>query len=212
MSIKFRIGNLIVITTNDKEDDWETRLEDKIESLEAKAETKVGNWIANDRFFDGFRNTYGRTLITIMSWAGLFGFGYAAFTNAGLFWWYLVTMLILVLMNQLSVRFAFAEDNTWRLDEYHAARRDRAYHGAYRRVGNMVSLLIIIVLGNWAFDFGGEDFVRLMAKLPFELHISWTLEQLGVVLVGITAYFSLLKYLAWGMKGEPWRSKDEPNE
>lgn len=212
MGIKFRIGNLIVVSTKGKDDDWEAKLDRKIESLETQAETKIGNWIMNDRIFDGFRNTYARVLITLMSWGGLIGFGYAAFVNQGLVWWYAGTMMVLILMNQLSVRYVFAEDNTWLIDEYHSARRDKAYHGAYRRVANMVALVGIFVIGNWAFDFGGEHFVQFMAPVPFELHISWTLEQLGVVVVALISYFSLVKYLAWGMKGEPFRSKDEPNE
>lgn len=211
MGIKFRIGNLIVISTKEK-DDWESKLDEKIKSLDEQIESKVQSWIVNDRIFDGFRNTYARILITLMSWGGLFGFGYFAFTTPGLFWWYLGTMMVLIVMNQLSVRYVFSEEKSWVVDEYQAVRRDRAYHGAYRRVSNFISLLIFVILVDWAFEFGGERFVSLVAPLPFELTISWSLEQLGVVLVAISCFLSLVKYLAWGMKGEPFRSKDEPNE
>ena len=211
MGFKFRIGNLIVISTKGK-DDWEAKLDEKVESLETKIERGVEGWIKNDRIFDGFRNTYARVLITLMSWGGLLGFGYFAFVTPGLFWWYAGTMMVLIVMNQLSVRYVFSEERSWIVDEYQARRRDQAYHGAFRRVNNAIGLVVFLLLWNWAFELGGPKFLQFIAKPRFELTIDWSIEQLGVVVVAIIAFLSLVKYLAWGMKGEPWRSKDEPNE
>ena len=212
MAFKFRIGNFVIINTAKSGDDWEQDLDKKLDSVEVIIESRIRNWVLNDRFFDGLRNTPGRILITLMSWTGLFGLGFVAFTNGSLAWWYAATMAILVILNQLSVRFVFSDEENRLVDEYQSRRRDKAYHGAYRRVASMVTLILILVLGNWAFDFGGERFISFTASLPFVFQVNWSLEQLFVVLIAIFSYFSLLKYLAWGMKGEPMRPSAQPND
>ena len=52
--------------------------------------------------------------------------------------------------------------------------------------------------------------------LPFipDAFINWHIGayQVAVILVFLMGLFSLMPYFAWGFKGEPFRSKDEPNE
>jgi hypothetical protein len=51
-------------------------------------------------------------------------------------------------------------------------------------------------------------------ELPAVLTVDFQLSasQAIVVAAGVVGFYSLQKYIAWGIKGEPFRSKDEPNE
>lgn len=222
MAIKFRIGNLVVITTDSKSSKkpksaLDGTLEEaaaQIESLESKVESRVKNWIRNDRVFDGFRNTYARILLYVLGVATVFGFGYLAFQDQNLTGWYILALVITVLSQQVSVRYVFNADEEDLVDEYQAARRDRAYRVAYKNLQNLVGLAMLLMAANAILPghFGeGEDFSWVwFENLTFGFDLS--LNQAIVVFSGVIALMNLQKYWAWGVKGEPFRSKDEPNE
>jgi hypothetical protein len=222
MAIKFRIGNLVVITTDDQDkrpknviDKELTALAANVDDFGSKIETKVKHWIKNDRIFDGFRNTYARVLLYVLGLLTLIWFGISAFNNPALTWWYVGALLVTVLAQQISVRYVFNAGDDELVDEYQAARRDKAYRIAYKNLQSLVGAALVIGLflswvpievwlGKAAFDW---DFSRF---LNFDFSIS--LDQAIVIYAGVVALMNLQKYWAWGMKGEPFRSKDEPNE
>ena len=222
MAIKFRIGNLVVITTDDKDKRPNSVVERELDELAlqvddfgSKVENKITAWIKNDRFFDGFRNTYARVLLYVLGLLTLIWFGALAFNDPSLTWWYVIAMLLTVLAQQISVRYVFSDDREELVDEYQAARRDRAYRIAYQNLQKLVSAFLLVAailtlvpldvwLGQTAFDW---DFTRL---LDFDFALS--IPQAIVIYAGVVALMNLQKYWAWGMKGEPFRSKDEPNE
>lgn len=188
-----------------------------VEKIEAKAEefgdnveNGVINWIRNDRFFNGFRNTYARMLITGMTWLALFGLGTWAFVRPSLSGVYIVVLVILTLMNQLSVRFAFNVDHESDLtDEYQAKRRDAAYRRAYRKVSHQLVAGYILFFGVRAivdFQVVGLD-TWLDLATPGELGIFFhtNLDQMIVLCTFYIALFGLQKYMSWGFKGEPWQ-------
>lgn len=222
MPIKFRIGNLVVITTEKQGNKEKGQVERELEALAinvddfgTKLESKITTWIKNDRIFDGFRNTYARILLYVLGLLTLIWFGILAFNDASLTWWYVIALVLTVLAQQISVRYVFSDDKDELVDEYQAARRDRAYRIAYKNLQSLVGLFLILTpliswiplevwTGQQEFDW---DFSRL---LNFDFSLSW--HQAIVVYAGVVALMNLQKYWAWGIKGEPFRSKDEPNE
>jgi membrane protein implicated in regulation of membrane protease activity len=222
MAIKFRIGNLVVITTDDKDKRPKSVVERELDELALnvddlglRIESKIMTWIKNDRYFDGFRNTYARILLFVVGALTLIWFGILAFNDPALTWWYVLALVLTVLAQQISVRYVFSDDKDELVDEYQAARRDKAYRIAYKNLQSLVGSALVIAailslvsldvwLGKAAFDW---DFTRLL-----DFDFSLTLNQAIVVYAGVVALMNLQKYWAWGMKGEPFRSKDEPNE
>ena len=221
MAIKFRIGNLVVITSDKKSDEPKKAFDRELEALAATVddfgdqfESKVKRWIANDRFFDGLRNTYARILLYVLGTITVFGVGYLAFQDQNLTGWYILALVVTLLAQQISVRYVFNADDADLVDEYQAARRDRAYRVAYKNLQNLVGLAMLLMAADaiWPGHFGeGVDFSWVwFENLTFGFDLS--LNQAIVVFSGVIALMNLQKYWAWGVKGEPFRSKDEPNE
>ncbi len=222
MAIKFRIGNLVVITTNDQDERPKNVVEQELDAiasnvddLGSKIETKVKGWIKNDRFFDGFRNTYARVLLYVLGLLTLIWFGISAFNDPALTWWYVGALIATVLAQQISVRYVFSNGDDELIDEYQAARRDKAYRIAYKNLQSLVSsALVIAAIISWVpFDVwrGNNEFNwNFNALLTFDFSLTWN--QAIVIYAGVIALMNLQKYWAWGVKGEPFRSKDEPNE
>ena len=222
MAIKFRIGNLVVITTDAKKDKPKDSLDREIDELAAnvddigsKVETLIKSWIKNDRIFDGFRNTYARILLLILGLLTVFWFGALAYNDANLTGWYVGALLLTVLAQQISVRYVFNSDEDELVDEYQAARRDRAYRIAYKNLQTLVvwALLIGATLA-WlpAEFFSGEQQIDWDFTRTLNLSFSVSANQAIVVFAGAVSLMNLQKYWAWGIKGEPFRSKDEPND
>ena len=222
MAIKFRIGNLVVITTDSKKDKPKDSLDREIDELAAnvddigsKVETLIKSWIKNDRIFDGFRNTYARILLLILGLLTVFWFGALAYNDANLTGWYVGALLLTVLAQQISVRYVFNSDEDELVDEYQAARRDRAYRIAYKNLQTLVvwALLIGATLA-WlpAEFFSGEQQIDWDFTRTLNLSFSVSANQAIVVFAGAVSLMNLQKYWAWGIKGEPFRSKDEPND
>lgn len=222
MAVKFRIGNLVVITTKDQEKRPKNVVEQELDAIASnvddfgsKIEAKVKGWIKNDRFFDGFRNTYARVLLYVLGLLTLIWFGISAFNDPALTWWYVGALIATVLAQQISVRYVFSNGDDELVDEYQAARRDKAYRIAYKNLQSLVSSALVVAaifscvpldvwLGNTEFNW------NFNAVLKFDF--SLTLNQAIVIYAGVIALMNLQKYWAWGVKGEPFRSKDEPNE
>jgi hypothetical protein len=221
MAIKFRIGNLVVITTDKRQGDSKLGKDDalraaaaEVEDIGTKIESKVKGWIKNDRIFDGFRNTYARVLLYVLGVATLFGFGYLAFHDEALTGWYGFALVLTVLTQQISVRYVFNSDEDELVDEYQASRRDRAYRIAYKNLQNLVGLAMVLVAANailpYRFGEDGDWNWVWFENLTFGFDL--TLNQASVIFAGVVALMNLQKYWAWGVKGEPFRSKDEPTE
>jgi hypothetical protein len=222
MAIKFRIGNLVVITTNDQDERPKNVVEQELDAiasnvddLGSKIETKVKGWIKNDRIFDGFRNTYARVLLYVLGLLTLIWLGILAFNDPALTWWYVGALLATVLAQQISVRYVFSNGDDELVDEYQAARRDKAYRIAYKNLQSLVSsALVIAAIITWVPSDvwrGNNEFNwDFNTVLTFDFSLTWN--QAIVIYAGVIALMNLQKYWAWGVKGEPFRSKDEPNE
>lgn len=219
MGIKFKIGKLVVMTTDKSADEVESELETRIEKLGTQVESGVLRWVRNDRIFDGLRNTYARVLLALLTVSTLYGFGFYLFTHDGLELQYIFALLCVGLMNKLSVRFVFDLDDD-QLDEYQLARRDRAYRGAYKSLARLVTvgvalffaLVIYVTIREQGHihlpDFRSTAWLGMYAQFSVPLNFS----QLLCFCTFAIAFFNLQKYLSWGFKGEPFRSKNEPND
>jgi hypothetical protein len=225
MAFKFRIGNFIIINLDkDAAADPAYRIEEHIERLESQLDSKVKNWFKNDRVFDWLRNTYARVALILFTWVTLFGFGYLAFNSESLTVWYVLSLVLLGVLNQLSVRFVFNSfDDPWfsvralsiesdeLADEYQRARRDRAFRMAYRNLGSTVFALFTayLVYLVWQASDVAEAFdIPAVLTVDFQLSLS----QVVVVAAGVIGFYSLQKYIAWGFKGEPLKSRNKQAE
>lgn len=189
-------------------DKFAAKIEKSADAVADSVEGKVIYWIRNDRFFNGFRNTYARLLITGMTWMALFGLGTWAFIRPKLAGTYIVVLVILTIMNQLSVRFAFNVDHESDItDEYQAKRRDAAYRRAYRKVSHQLVAGLILFFGVRAildFQSGVDTWLRLLNPGEVEIFFHTNLDQMIVLTTFYIALFGLQKYMSWGFKGEPW--------
>ncbi len=188
-------------------------IETLIEAAAKRVEQGVKNWVKNDRFFDGFRNTYARVLLWVLGYLTLFGGLAICYQNESGIVWYATFVVLTVFAQKLSVRFVF-DDKEELVDEYQSARRDRAYKRAYRNVKNWAMGLATMVL-SWQYVriylIEREDgFVSFWPSVAIDINIDSY--RTLVILVFLTGFFALQPYWAWGFKGEPWRSKNEPNE
>lgn len=225
MAFKFRIGNFIIINLDkDAAADPAYRIEEHIERLESQLDSKVKNWFKNDRVFDWLRNTYARVALILFTWVTLFGFGYLAFNSESLTVWYVLSLVLLGVLNQLSVRFVFNSfDDPWfsvralsiesdeLADEYQRARRDRAFRMAYRNLGSTVFALFtayLVYLVWQASDVADALDFPTVLTVDFQLSLS----QVVVVAAGVIGFYSLQKYIAWGFKGEPLNSRNKQAE
>ena len=186
------------------------KFEESAEQAAAKFEQRYTNWIKNDRFFDGFRNTYGRIILIALASLWLVGGLLFCYNNGSGFIAYAVGVAVSVLAQKLSVRFVFKTGNLEILDEYQEARRNRAYRRAYSWVTSIVTGMVMVIL---FYAYVNVYFTDGYLPLIPDAFISWHIGayQVAVVVVFLMGLFSLMPYFAWGFKGEPFRSKDEPN-
>jgi hypothetical protein len=176
-------------------------------------ETKLSRWFRDDEFFAGFRNTPARALITALSIAALFGYGYYAFMNPELSFWYLSFICLVWLMQAISVRFVFNMEGKSAgklLDEYHLKRRDKALQRSMESLAGVLGLLLIA-----AFLYGYKDYVFGDKELTFNplpdavFNFSLTGGQFLEIAFFASGWIAFQKYWAYGIKGEPMLSREE---
>ena len=192
-------------------DDGAKKFEESAEQAAERIERGFINWVKNDRFFDGFRNTYARVLLISLAAVCLIGGLMFCYNNGSGFWIYAIGVGSSVLAQQISVRFVFNTDSREVVDEYQERRRNRAYRRAYSWVTAIVTGLVMVVL---FYAYVNVYFTDGYIPLIPTAFISWNIGayQVAVILVFLMGLFSLMPYFAWGFKGEPFRSKNEPNE
>ncbi|MEN9660895.1 MAG: hypothetical protein RLZZ443_824 [Actinomycetota bacterium] len=173
--------------------------EEKIEALGQRAESGVRGWVRNDTAFNFLRSTPARIVLALLTVGVLYGVPAWQMFNRGVsIWLYAGALVGCVLLQKLSVRFAFDDDSE--IDEYQQQRRNRAYRRAYKRVATILAIAISVfaadgfylkhTLGTgfkYSFDFGTENWLFV-----------------GVFAIGL---FVLQKYLSWGIKGESWADR-----
>jgi hypothetical protein len=195
-----------------------------------RLEAKIFGWVRNDEFFSGLRNTYARVIITLLSVAVLFGYGYYAFMNSELSLWYLGFICLTLVLHAISVRFVFnLEDKksalSWPrvrflslqeekpakiLDEYHLRRRDKALQRAHESfVGTLgLALVAAFLYGYKDYFFGAKDFsITSMPDAVYNFTLSGG--QILVIAFFVSGWVSLQKYWSYGVKGEPFVSRSE---
>ena len=210
MAVKIRIGRFVIVEADRDVENDISEIERGAQRLEQVVESKVKNWIKNDRFFDGFRNTYARVILWVMGNVVLFGGLFLTYTNESGFIPYAISVFVMVMAQKLSVRFVFDSQGDL-IDEYQRARRDRAYRRAYRNVTGAFAGFTAVILAYGYYQFFQENgYLRLLPSAFIELNLDSY--RVLVVLVFILGFFSLQPYFAWGFKGEPFRSRHEPNE
>jgi hypothetical protein len=212
MAFKFRIGNFVIINLDkDAAADPAHRIEEHIEQLEVVVESKIKNWIRNDRFFDGLRNTPARVLLWVLGNVALYaGLAICLTRETGLVA-YAIVVTLTVVAQKLSVRFVFDSDAGDIVDEYQRTRRDRSYRRAYRNVtGAFVGLVAVILFYGYVAFYFENGYLTLWPTAFINLHIDSY--RVLSVLIFLAGFFTLQPYGAWGFKGEPMRSKDVPND
>ena len=181
------------------------KLESKVDKFEERIEKGIQAWVKNDQFFNGFRNTPARILLFALTIGVLYGLGAYAFIqeDAPSMWTYIVCLGIISLMQKLSVRFVFDDDAI--IDEYQKERRDKAFRRAYKRIAQILSLVIaaVIVRGFAVLNIYNQDQFWPFPNGTFHLYLSTPRVFLGLVFVDSLS--DLQKYVSWGCKGEPWR-------
>ena len=192
-------------------DEGSKKLEESAEQAAERFERGFINWVKNDRFFDGFRNTYGRILLIVLATIWLVGGLLYCYNNGSGFWVYAIGVGLSVLAQKISVRFVFSTSDLKLADEYQEARRNRAYRRAYTWVTQIVTGLVAVVL---FYAYVNVYFTDGYIPLIPDAFIDWNLGayQVATILVFFMGLFSLIPHFAWGFKGEPFRSKNEPNE
>lgn len=194
-----------------KIDEQTAKFEAAAEQAAESFESRLINWVKNDRIFDGFRNTYARILLSIITWSVLVGYGAWVYqTESSGIIGYSVAVVLCVLAQKLSVRFVFDNEGRELVDEYQRARRNLAYRRAYKRLGFIIASLLVIALAACYVAFYLENkYVTLWPNAAFFVQLDGY--RIIVLLIFISGLFTLQPYLAWGYKGEPFRSKNEPN-
>ena len=192
-------------------DEGSKKLEESAEQAAERFERGFINWVKNDRFFDGFRNTYARVLLILLASVWLVGGLLYCYNNESGFFIYAIGLGLSVLAQKISVRFVFSTSDLKLADEYQEARRNRAYRRAYTWVTQIVTGLVAVVL---FYAYVNVYFTDGYIPLIPDAFIDWNLGayQVATILVFFMGLFSLIPHFAWGFKGEPFRSKSEPNE
>jgi hypothetical protein len=183
----------------------------------------ISNSVKNDTFFNFLRGTAARVILTIVTWLTLFGFGYLAFVNEQLVWWYVPALAILLALHAVSVRYVFSSStDDWFqfrflsvepdsfFDEYQRARRDRAFRVAYRNIANLGFAIPVLYLVYTVLQSDSPSNWQIPSSIDLSFELSVT--QLVVLAAGLIALFSLQKYLGWGFKGEPREAKQNTIE
>jgi Na+/proline symporter len=168
--------------------------EERVEVFGKNIDMSVRTWVRNDRSLNFLRTTSARLILSALTVAVLYGLpAFQMFYRGVSIWIYVGAFVSCILLQKLSIRFAFDDDS--QIDEYQQERRNRAYRRAYKRVATILTLAIILVTANgyslkhslgsgfsYSFDLGSENWVFL-----------------GVFVCGL---FVVQKYLSWGIKGE----------
>jgi len=178
-----------------------------------KLKAKITGWFRNDEFFAGFRNTPARAIITALSVAILFGYGYYAFTNSAQTFWYLGLVCLVLLVQAISVRFVFNMDESSTeklLDEYHRRRRDKALRRANKSFVYMMGLFLIaaFLYGYKDYFFGGKD-LNFPDGADAIYNFSLSGWQFFAIVIFVSGWIALQKYWSYGIKGEPFLSREE---
>lgn len=192
-------------------DEFGAKIEESAEQAAERFERGFINWVKNDRFFDGFRNTYARVLLILLASVWLVGGLLYCYNNESGFFIYAIGLGLSVLAQKISVRFVFSTSDLKLADEYQEARRNRAYRRAYTWVTQIVTGLVAVVL---FYAYVNVYFTDGYIPMIPDAFIDWNLGayQVATILVFFMGLFSLIPHFAWGFKGEPFRSKNEPNE
>jgi len=211
MSKKVRIGSLVISVQPKSQRSTDGKLESQVENLEVLVESKIKNWIRNDRFFDGMRNTPARVLLWVLGNLALYaGLAICLTRETGIVA-YAIVVALTVFAQKLSVRFVFDTDASDLVDEYQRTRRDRSYRRAYRNVtGAFVGLVAVILFYGYVAFYFENGYLTLWPTAFINLHIDSY--RVLSVLIFLAGFFTLQPYWAWGFKGEPMRSKDVPND
>jgi hypothetical protein len=72
------------------------------------------------------------------------------------------------------------------------------------------SVIAVVIFYGYVIFFYDNGYFTLWPNA----YLHWSLDtyHLLVVLIFLAGYFTLQPYFAWGFKGEPRRSKDEPTD
>ena len=185
------------------------KFEERVEAGAENFQKAVIDWVKNDRFFDGFRNTYARILLVVLAIAGMIGGLVYCYSQESGVLWYIGFALFSVLAQKLSIRFALDGDDV--ADEYQTQRRNAAYRRAYKVAGALIGWFLFAVLAMIYLAYYAQNGrFSLLPNASFSVFIDGY--RILVLLVFIVGSFSLLPYFTWGFKGEPFRSKNEPND
>ena len=178
------------------------------EMIEAKAEfwdnqltAAIVRWFRRDTFFDGFRNTPARIIISTLSFIVLYGGLISGWITQNTLLEYIIALLVVLVMQAISVRFVFQIGGREILDEYQSQRRDRAYRRAYK---NIRSIIVAGVVGWLAYTY-----IRENADVELGGWDVLTYQRVATIAVFAIGLISLQKYLAYGIKGEPSTSREE---
>lgn len=169
-------------------------IEEKFDSIGSVIDSRVRDWVQRDKWFNFLRGTSARVVLAVLSVLVLYGIpSYSILVSDVDIWFYVGALGVVTLLQKLSVRFAFDDDNE--IDEYQHKRRNRAYRRAYKRIG------FILGLGIWIIGIQGYYLKSQLGsgfKFAFDLATPHWL-YMGVFLIGL---FVLQKYLSWGVRGE----------
>jgi len=182
-------------------DTLEEMIELKAEMFGNRLTASIVRWFRNDTFFDGFRNTPARIIISSLSFIVLYGGLIGCWITQSSLLEYIIALLVVLVMQAISVRFVFQIEGREILDEYQSQRRDRAYRRAYK---NIRSIIIAGVVGWLAYTY-----IRENADIELGGWELLTYQRAATVAVFAIGLVSLQKYLAYGIKGEPFMSRDE---
>lgn len=169
-------------------------LEERVEIFGKNLDISLRTWVRNDRSLNFLRTTRARLVLSALTVLSLYGIPAFQMFNRGLsIWLYVGALVVCVLLQKLSIRFAFDDDS--HIDEYQHERRNRAYRRAYKRVATILAVAILLV---------AENGYSLKQSLGSGFHYSFDLGSENWVFVGVfvCGLFIIQKYLSWGIKGE----------
>jgi len=182
----------------------EEMIEVKAEMFGNKITAGVVHWFRNDTFFDGFRNTPARIIITVLSFVVLYGGLMLCWSSQNYLLHYICALFVVLIMQAISVRFVFQIEGREILDEYQEKRRDRAYRRAYQNIRSIIGACVVAwvaytyIRETYDVELGGWELL--------------TYNRSASVAVFVVALISLQKYLSYGIKGEPFLSREEAKQ
>jgi hypothetical protein len=178
----------------------EEMIEAKAELFGNKVTVGVVRWFRNDTFFDGFRNTPARIIISTLSFIVLYGGLIRCWITQDTLLEYIIALLVVLAMQAISVRFVFQIEGREILDEYQSKRRDRAYRRAYKNIRSIIVAGVVGWLAYW--------YIRDHADIGLGGWELLTYQRVATIAVFAIGLISLQKYLAYGIKGEPFMSRE----